>query len=227
MSSFHRLALVFGVSLTLLASTAQAHKPLAVGALDTSAAQPLQLLDVDISQVVYYVPTANRPEVWTRFHVEAGQQATIQLGIPNIAGKEGVRPAFAVLGPGLPEVEVPFDTPEGLGGVVFNSDADTPRAFDEPFTGTKDFQFAPHTITLPATGDYYLVGYLPSGALDKFWVVLGEEETFSLSDYLSLPAITFQVRQYHEVFPIGGLALLAPLAVLAGLLVTLLARFAG
>lgn len=225
MSNAKFLAVV--LALACMAGAAHAHKPLAVGALDTSPAQPLQLLDIAVSQVVYYIPTANRPEVWTRFHAEAGQQATIQLGIPRIPGKEGVRPAFAVLGPGLPAVDLPFDAPEEIGGVIFTSDGDTPQAFDEPFTGTKDYQFAAHTITLPQSGDYYLVGYLPSGALDKFWLVLGEEETFSLSDYLSLPAITYQVRQYHEVFPIGGLALLAPLGILAGLLLALIARFAA
>ena len=228
MQPCHRVLRVLPLFFVLCsAPSAFAHKPLAVGALDTSPEKPLALFDINISQVVYYEPTVARPRVWTKFHAEAGQVLMVQPGIPQLAGHEDVRPAFAVLGPGLPEVELPFQVPTGIGGTVYTTEGDTTIAFDEPFTGTKDWQLAARNITLPVTGDYYLVGYLPNAGLDKFWIAVGEDESFSFADIVGLPGITIQVRQFHDVFPLGGIALLLPMGIALSLLAALVAKLAG
>lgn len=204
---------------------ALAHKPVAVGALESSADEPIALFDIGVSQVLYYEPTEALPEIWMGFHGEAGQELFVQPGVPQIPGLEGVRPSFALLSTAIPGApEVPFPVPAGFGGLVFRTEGTEPEPFDEPFTGTQDWQFPAERITLPATGDYLLVAYLPGGALDKFWIAVGEEEAFALADILSLPKITLQVRAFHEIFPIGGIGLLAPLFALAALIGAILAK---
>ena len=207
-----------------LALPAAAHKPVAVGQLESSAADPIALFDIEVSQVLYYEPTAPRPEVWTRFSGAAGQELYVQLGVPRIAGLESVRPAFVLLwrDEEAEEVSLPVTVPDGFTGVEYTTAGKEANAFDEPFTGTKDWQFPAERIALPVSGEYLLAAYVPGGGLEKFWIAVGEEEAFTAADIVGLPGITVQVRLFHEVFPIGGIALLAPLlALVAGVLALL------
>lgn len=220
-----RSLLIAIVFLAAVCTPAHAHKPVAVGTLESSADSPIALFDINVSQVLYYEPTAGRPAIWMGFHGEAGQELFVQPGVPQIPGLEGVRPAYALLSTAIPdEVSLPFDVPKGYGGRVFGTEGTAPEPFDEPFTGTKDWQFPANRISLPATGNYLLVAYLPDSGLDKFWIAVGEEEAFTLADILNLPRITVQVRAFHEIGPIGGIGILAPLIALFALIATFFAK---
>lgn len=215
------------VGVTLLCAPALAHKPVAVGTLESGPDEPIALFDIGVSQVLYFEPSETYPRVWASFSAGAGAVLKVQPGVPVIEGLEEVRPAFAVLGPGLPEIALPFDVPEGLGGAAFNTADTVPTVFDEPFTGTRSWQFPVREITLPEAGEYLLVAYVPGGGPDKFWVAVGEREEFTLADILTLPSITLQVRAFHEVFPIGGIGLVVPLLLLLGGLLALLSKFSA
>ena len=140
--------------------------------------------------------------------------------MPEIDRYEALRPALALLGPNLPDIDVPFQIPEGYGGRVFSTEGEEPTVFDEEFTGTTSWRFDAVREEVPVTGRYYVVAYIPGGDDGKFWMALGEEEVFGLEDILTLPSTLFQVRQFHEVFPFGGLLgwlLLVLLAAVVGL----------
>jgi len=189
----------------LFSLPALAHKPVVIDGGPTTAETAHEIADIDLSQVGYHEATTAAPEMWFTFEATAGEPLFFQLGVPEIARYEGLRPAAVLLGPGLPEVGVPFQVPEGYGGTVYGTAGVEPVVFDEEFTGTISWQFPAVETPLPVSGRYYLVGYLPGGAEGKFWMAIGKREQFGLSDILTLPSVLFQVRAFHEVGPVGGI----------------------
>ena len=199
----------------MTAACAWAHKPAVIDGGPTTAETAHPVEDITVSQVGYHEATATQPEMWFTFHAEAGQTLYLQAGVPRIERYADLRPIVAVLGPGLPAIDVPFDLPEGYGGWVFSNEGVEPVEFDEEFTGTLSWQFPEVEQTLPATAQYYMVGYLPNGQEGKFWMALGRAEVFGLSDILTLPIVLFQVRSFHEIGPFGGILFWAYLLLIA------------
>jgi len=132
MAPFTLLACVMVAS----SGTAWAHKPIVVHGGPTTAATAYQITDVGVSQVAYHKATATQPEVWLTFQAAANTKLYLQLGAPKLDSGAVVHPAMALLGPGLPSVEVPFDLPLGYGGYVFDTSGKTPVQFHEEFAGT-------------------------------------------------------------------------------------------
>ena len=127
----------------ILVSVAFAHKPsFSDGRFDSMDA-PYEVQDPDVSIVVYHEVTCERPQLWMTLETRADAPTYLQLGVPVIDRLEDYRPSVAMLAPGLPpldEATVPFDVPQGLGGIVFDTDAvDTPGDFYEPFTQTESW----------------------------------------------------------------------------------------
>ncbi len=195
-----------------------AHQPTLSDGTAVDAEHAIEFTDVQISRVVYHEVTPDAPQVWVTFEVDQPQALKIQLGVPLIDRLKDFRPAFALLGPGLGGVDLPFAAPEGLGGLVFESGSvSEPEVFDEPFTGTTSWILRDEEVALPAAGRYYVVAYAPSGEAGKLWVALGVEEVFELDDILTLPEVIADVRAFHEAPPrVGPACFLLP----AGLLVT-------
>lgn len=205
--------------LTFACVHAQAHKPVVINGGPTGYRTAHEVPDPEVSYVGYHEGTPGAPELWFTFEVEQGAPLYMQPGVPRIDRFETLRPAMALLGPGLPAVDVPFDLPDGYGGQIFSTEGQDPVVFEEEFTGTTSWQFPAIQLNAPDTGRYYLVGYVPSGDTGKFWLALGQEEVFGLEDILTLPRTLIEVRLFHEVFPIGGIlgwALLFILLVIAG-----------
>lgn len=215
-----------GVAVVLAAPGAWAHRYIPTAGTHDTAETAVPVADPGVSQVAYQQVTEAVQRIWLVFDGAAGQQVMIQLGVPELEPLRDYRPAVALLGEGLAPVDLPFAVPEGYGGWVYNTEnAAAPELFHEEFTGTRSWQFPMQTYTLPATGRYYVVGYVPSGAAGKFWLALGVREQFSLLDVLTLPRVVYEVRTFHEVFPFGGLlawGYLAAVLVLLGILTRLL-----
>ena len=190
----------------LAASGAWAHKPVVINGGPTTAETAYVIEDVDVSQVAYHEATPAQPTLWFTFEVEAGKELYLQLGVPKIDRYADLRPAMALLGPGMPELEnVPFEVPAGYGGVVYSMVGVEPEVFNEEFTGTESWQFPAETPTVETGGKYYLVGYLPEAESGKFWVAVGTLERFGFGDIVKLPKTLRDVRSFHEVGPVGGL----------------------
>ncbi len=190
----------------LVAPGAAAQKLVKDDGSHVDAANAIFVEDVSISQVVYHVVPGADDTLWVGFDGKAGQELYAELGIPKVNGLENYRPAFVVLGPGLPAVDVPFDIPAGYGGWVFDTTGTTtPPVFDEKFTGTLSWKYPGQTYALPAAGRYYVVGYVPEGIAGKYWVAVGTKEKFTLKDIWELPDTISYVRTFHEVGPVGGL----------------------
>lgn len=184
-----------------------AHRYIENDGTHTSAESAIPIGDIDVSQVAYHEAKANSAQLWLSFEAEAGIIASIQIGVPKIDRYASLRPAFILLGPGLPSLEnPPVEVPEGYGGIVCTTDTiSDPEVFDEHFTGTVSWIFDRQEIPLPASGLYYIVTYVSSGEPGKFWVAPGVKEVFGFGDILTLPGVIYTARTFHEVFFWGGI----------------------
>jgi len=141
-----KCAVISGVLVIVLCSVAQAHRPIFS---DKAATDPNTA--VMISQPAFGL--------------------FIQIGVPVLDRLKEFRPSMLVVGPGLPEDNVPFPLPEGAGVKAFPTDSiEEPRFFHEHFTGTDSWILRSDTVKLPGSGRYYLVAYVPSGVKGKLWL---------------------------------------------------------
>lgn len=193
------LQLFVFIALAMASTSAWAHRLVPDDGTHTSSDAALLIEDPDLSQVVYHEVTTESNALWMRLERLEGDTVYWQLGMPAIDGLEDYRPTVVLLGPGLPEVDVPFDIPEGLGGIVTTTAGLDAEPFSEEFTGTEDLIVKETTFEVPASGTYYLVAYEPDGAPGKFWLAIGKREAFGLSDILSYSDVLSFVRAYHEV----------------------------
>ncbi len=203
-------------------SSAHAHRPTFSDGSAVDADSALEIDDTTVSQVVYHEVTDESPRLWQTFTAEQGGELWVQIGVPVIDRLEGYRPAVAVLGPGLPEVDLPFDIPNGLGGVIISTEGvDDPEVFHEHFTNTRSWILAEQTVQLADAGRYDLVAYVPSGEPGKLWVSVGTREVFGVGDVFLAREWTVKAREFHEV-PVGlGLPLVSCASAAMGLCVAL------
>lgn len=202
-----------------------AHLPLFDDGTAVDAEHAMIIKDVDLSQVVYHEVREPVQPLWIAFDAVAGQQLYFNPGVPAIDSLRDYRPSFALVGPGLPAATLPFDIPTGTGAEVYpTADITDPRFFHEPFSGTDSWILFERTVTLPESGRYYLVGYVPSGDPGKFWIAVGKREQFGPEAIASLPQDIAKVRAYHESSASSPPCFLIPVALIAGV-VTL--RFIG
>lgn len=201
----HRCCSFLGLALIALAAPVWAHIPI-FSDEDTGNTPETALFidDASISHAVYHEVTETTPRLWVTFDLEAGQEIYVQFGVPVLDRLVDFRPALAVLGPGLPEIDLPFEIPDGLGGILFTTeDIDEPEFFHEEFTGTDSWIFGELVDTAPQSGTYFVVAYVPSGAEGKFWVAVGRREVFEPQDIAALPELVPQVSAFHETTASG------------------------
>ena len=156
------------------------------------------LEDFELSQVVYHEVTPTSIELWFSFAAQPGQTLYWEFGLPAMESLTDYRPVMAVLGPGLPAIELPIDTPEGLGGFIVGGEDAELDFFFEQFTGTNSWILSSDEQTIAQAGTYYVVAFHPEDALGKFWVAIGKREEFNLNDVITYADTVAFVRDYHE-----------------------------
>jgi hypothetical protein len=178
---------------------AWAHRPTFGDAAFDGPFDAFFVADTDVSIVLYERLTCEADTVWLRFDAVAGQDLYLQLGVPEIERLRGDRPAIALLAPGLPAVELPFDVPEGLGGLVWYADERSePDTFYEPFTQTSSWVWVEQTVTLPEAGAGYVVAFNPAEQTTKLWVAVGTVEDFSEVEVSDFASWNVDVNDFHE-----------------------------
>jgi hypothetical protein len=202
------------------AQVASAHLPILDDGTAVDAEHALVISDIGLSQVVYHEVKAPVQPLWIAFDAVAGQELYFNPGVPALDRLKDYRPAFALVGPGLPAATLPFAIPGGDGAEVYpTTDITDPEFFHEPFSGTDSWILFKKTVTLPQSGRYYLVGYVPSGQPGKFWVAIGKREEFGPGAIATLPQEIARVRAFHEASATTAPCFLIPFGFLGTLLV--------
>jgi hypothetical protein len=137
-------------SILLTGGNAFAHQPIISDGSAVDAAHAIKLKYIQVSRVVYHRVTAKAAQLWLTFDIDQPQKLHMLLGVPLIKRLGEYRPALVLLGPGLPNVELPFEIPGETGGLVFDSrGSGTPRSFYEPFTGTSSWIMSRMDVEFP------------------------------------------------------------------------------
>ncbi len=197
-----KAALVVMIS-ALAAGILQAHRPIETAGFHGVWTQAKAVENPEISQVIYREIKPDEPALWLSFTAAAGQEIFFSLGMPKIPGREGLRPALAVVGAGFPvDAPLPVELPPGTGALLLEPSG-PPREFHEPFTGTDSYILVERTVRFDTAGTYYVVAFLPEmdPPAGKLWVSIGQAEQWGLEDIFRYPAIVDAVRAFHEVEP--------------------------
>jgi len=203
----------------IFVAAAAAHVPILSDGTSTEPNRAIVLEDVHVSRVFYHEIGDSGQQLWLTFEVTEPQSLKVDFAVPLIERLRDYRPALAILGPGLPDVNVPFEVPSGLGGVVLRASDVEPVIYDEVFSGTRAWRYYDTQVLLPAAGQYYVVAYHPTGESGKLWAALGTAEVFTPEDVATLREDIAAVRAFHEVGPDAAppcfLFLVIPLAAAA------------
>ena len=162
----------------LLSTLLWAHKP-SFGPY-SSIDSPFEVIDPNISIVVYQEITCEDHQIWFSFESLADFPLYVQVGVPVIDRLSDYQPHAAVIASGLPEptVDLPFTIPDGLGVQVFSPDS-TSSDFYEHFTQTSSWVWIEETLILPENGLAYIVAWNENNTTGKLWLATGTVEDFS------------------------------------------------
>lgn len=204
------------VLVLLLAVPCAAHQAVAIGGVYDDPAVAVEIFDPEVSQVVYGDLPVGRASLWMAVEVPAAMDIYVQIGVPYIDRLRAYRPQLALLGPGLPSLDLPIPVPAGLGGmlVVTSRIGDAP-VWREPVTGTRSWILGEATLRVPGPGKYYVVAWSASAVGGKAWVAVGTRESFTVRDLAALPRVIDGVRAFHELGPDPRLQAMARVAFLA------------
>jgi hypothetical protein len=187
--------------LILWPAAAEAHRPVFVEPGQATLELPVQTGDPEISWAFYgRLPAPGSHDVY-RLHAEAGEPLYFGVLVPEIERLRGFTPSVALVGPGLPTARVadlPIPTPPGSGAIVLRAEGAEPRRFYEPFSQTDYWMYPDTRIPAPATGDYWLVVWSPSGQTGPYVLALGEREVFGVAEVLRFPATWVRARMHAE-----------------------------
>ncbi len=193
------------------AATPWDYRPVAIDGGFTDARTAHQIEEPDKGHIGYHHAREEAPALWFRFDGAYGDRITVRLGVPALDRYRQLRPAVAVLGQDLPPITemVPFEIPEGYGGMVYHAADLNVAQHEENYTGTISWRFENIEHVLRASGRIYLVGFIPipqepdannaNTTLDgKFWMGLGHRTNFQLSDLLHTYRRTARIRTFFE-----------------------------
>ena len=169
----------FLIALAALVSAASAHKPSFANNY-SGYGSAFTVLDPDISIVLYAEMTCSEQELWMEMETGDRDEVWIELGVPMLDRLEDYRPSIALIAPGLPEADLPFSIPSGMGATVIDTDDVTdPQYFYEPFTQTESWILYQGWLTVPSNEQVFLVSWNPDAYTGKLWVAVGKTEDFS------------------------------------------------
>jgi len=174
-----RMHLLSAIVVGSLSTTGWAHKP-SFGNDHASADSAFQIIDPDISIVLYAEISCTAPVVWMEMNTGDRDEIWVELGVPMLDRFVDYRPSLAVIGPGLPDADVPFDLPDGMGATIINTDdVEEPSEFYEPFTQTDSWILYQGWLEVPPESTVYLAAWDPEEFTGKLWVAVGKIEDFS------------------------------------------------
>jgi hypothetical protein len=172
------LSLVLGLLLAgTLVSTALAHQPYFEDK-DLEAGNPWEIEDPSISTALYATLDSGGDVDYFSFEGLAREGIWLKLTIPQIEGQEGFAPTMALVGPGLPDADLPdaVAVPEGAGALVIEPPPGPSATFYEPFSRTSYWEQQEQRVALPAGGRYLVAVWHPDGEVGRYTFVIGEKE---------------------------------------------------
>lgn len=194
-----KIVLLTAAFTSLPLMSAHAHKPSYANDHSTPDLA-FEVEDPEISIVLYAEMTCTKQELWLRLDSTDFEEVWLELGVPQLDRLADYRPSLAIVAEGLPEADLPFDIPEGMGAeVISTDDVIDPIAFNEPFTQTDSWILFRDWYEIPEGQDVYLVAYNPAEYTGKLWVAVGLVEDFSDVDMSEFGEWLDKTQAFHEI----------------------------
>jgi hypothetical protein len=139
---------------------------------------PWSVDDPTISTAIYATLDSAQDVDYVRFQGRAGQTILLALTIPQVEGQDLFAPTMALMGPGLPQADLPPQVarPEGGGALVFPPAPGPAPTFFEPFSRTSYWDRQEERVPLPADGPYTVAVWHPEGQVGRYVFVVGDRE---------------------------------------------------
>ncbi len=203
------VALLAVASPHISAETAYDYRPVVIDGKFTDARTAYIIETPEKGHIGYHQARKGAAALWFRFEGGFGDRVELQMGVPALDRYRQLRPAIAVLGQDLPPLEetVPFEVPEGFGGVVYHTSELDIERYEDKFTGAISWRFEKINHILQSAGRIYLVGFIPTPENPntqpvfeegKFWMAMGHQVNFRLRDLLSTYSNTAKIRKFFE-----------------------------
>ena len=203
------IALLAAFAPRAVAATPWDYRPVVIDGKFTEARTAYIIEEPEKGHIGYHQARAAAPALWFRFEGAYGDGVELQMGVPALDRYRQLRPAIAILGQDLPplEEEVPFEVPEGFGGVVYHTAELDIERYEDEYTGAVSWRFEKIDHILQSAGRVYMVGFIPlpedpetQPAFEegKFWMTVGHEVNFKLRDLLRTYTDTAKIRKFFE-----------------------------
>jgi hypothetical protein len=161
----------------MVVPSALAHQPY-FEEKDIEAGKPWKIDDPTVSTALYATLDSRGDVDYFSFQGSAREVILLELTIPQIEGQESFAPTMALMGPGLPDAELPDEVvvPEGWGALVLEPPPGPAATFYEPFSRTSYWERQEQRVTLPVGGQYVVAVWHPDDQVGRYTFVIGEKE---------------------------------------------------
>ena len=196
-----RVVVIVGIFLLVFTSSVYAHKPIFTDGENTSINKAIKIDNPEISWAVYGELTDDSNVHYYKIDGEKGMDLYVQMTVPKIKNNENFTPSIAILGKEFekPEIEVPFEIPQGYGAKIIEP-VEVKEEFFEPFTQTRYLMRQEETIKLENDAPYYIVVYDKDKEEGKYTLTVGRKEEFKIKDILLFPLTWLRVRLWYNPF---------------------------
>jgi PGF-CTERM protein len=155
---------------------------------------PGHIRDPAISTAMYATLETPTNVDYYDFNGSKGESIFLSITIPQIAGQENFAPTIALMGPCLPNVDLPNNVtkPQYSGALILPPPANA-TPFFEPFSRTSYWTRQEQNVTLPANGRYFVAVWDDKGQIGRYVFVIGYKEV--LGGDLAFP---LKIRNYWK-----------------------------
>ena len=160
----------------VLVAPALAHQPFFEDK-EFTAENPMYIKDPTISTAVYAtLETPNNIDYYT-FNGSKGELVLLSITIPQLAGQENFAPTTALMGPDLPNADLPNKVikPQNSGALILRPPVND-TTFFEPFSRKSYWTRQEQNLTLPANGSYKVAVWDDKGQIGHYVFVIGYKE---------------------------------------------------
>jgi hypothetical protein len=177
---------------SMIVPSALAHQPY-FEENDIEAGEPWEIDDPTISTAIYASLDSFGDVDYFSFEGSVREVILLELTIPQIEGQENFAPTMALMGPGLPDAELPGEVvvPGGWGALVIEPPQGPASTFYEPFSRTSYWERQEQRVTLPVGGRYTVAVWHPDDQVGRYTFVIGEREKLGGD-----PAFPVKMRSY-------------------------------
>jgi hypothetical protein len=159
-----------------------------------TADNPLYIKDPTISTAVYAtLETPNNVDYYT-FNGSKGESVLLSITIPQIAGQENFTPTMALMGPELPNIDLPNQVinPQNSGALILQPPKNA-TTFFEPFSRTSYWTRQDQNVTLPINSSYTVAVWDDKGQVGRYVFVIGYKEVLGGD-----PAFPLKMKNYWK-----------------------------